>query len=428
MRWIVLLSFCLAACMTGTTTAPSSDAVLNPLARDYVRLALEINTHEDGYVDAYYGPPELKTEAEAHPRSVADLKTEADRIIAGIQAVDPGPLERLEKMRRARLLVYAQSARFRLDMIDGVRLPFQQEAEKLFALRPELRPLASYDAALARVDALVPGRGALADRIEAYRAHFMIPRAKLETVLQAAIAECRRRTLQHIPLPQNENFRSELVTHQSWGAYNWYQGNAQSLIQINTDFDTPIDRVLGLSCHEGYPGHHVQGIYSEKLYKERGWVEFSILPLFSPQGPLDEGGANFGVELAFPGAERLAFERGTLYGLAGLDPAGAEAYDAVRRALADLSGARLTIAAMYLDHQIDRARAIELIQHYQLTSRARAEQSLAFTDHYRSYVINYSTGEDLVRAYATRGNASIEDQWRAYTRMISEPTLPADLQ
>ena len=57
---------------------------------------------------------------------------------------------------------------------------------------------------------------------------------------------------------------------------------------------------------------------------------------------------------------------------------------------------------MYLDGNIDRGKALELTQRYQLVSRARAEQSLAFTDRYRSYVINYSSGEDLIRAYVER--------------------------
>src|SRR5262249_18486430 len=158
-----------------------------------------------------------------------------------------------------------------------------------------------------------------------------------------------------------------------------------------------------------------------------GWIEFAVAPLFSPQGPLDEGGANFGVDLAFPGPERLAFEVTTLYPLAGLNPDSAPAYEAMRHALSDLAGARVTLAQMYLDHQVSPDQAIELMQRYQLISRARAEQGLAFIDHYRSYVISYAQGEDLVRAYAVRAGDN-SAQWRAYLRAISEPTLPEDLR
>ena len=423
MRLLASLLFLLSAC---ASTPQMPAAALDVAARDFVRLSLEMGTHEEGYIDAYFGPPDVKAEAEAHPRSVAELKIEADRIAAAVEAVSPTRLAPIERKRRAHLLAYVRSARFRLDMIDGVRAPFQDEAEKLFAMRPDLRLLESFDATLARIEALVPGPGPLSERVEAYKARFVIPADRLQAVMAVAIAECRARTLAHIPLPANEAFHMEFVAHQSWSAYNWYQGNAQSLIQVNTDLPIFIDRALGLGCHEGYPGHHVQGIFQEKLYKERGWIEFAVSPLFSPQGPLNEGGANVGVELAFPGAERLAFEAGALYPLAGLDPATAPAYNALRVALADLAGARISIAAMYLDGRIDRARALELIQHYQLVSRARAEQSLAFTDHYRSYVINYANGEDLVRAYVARAGDG-GAQWAAYARMAAEPTLPGDL-
>ncbi len=54
--------------------------------------------------------------------------------------------------------------------------------------------------------------------------------------------------------------------------------------QVNTDLPVYIDRAVDLACHEGYPGHHVYNALLEKhLVRDRGWVEFSIYPLFSPQ-------------------------------------------------------------------------------------------------------------------------------------------------
>ncbi len=423
MRALVFVAALLLAACT-----PRAEPDLNPFAEAYVRLALEIGTHEEGYIDAYYGPPEWKTEAEAHPRSTAELKTAADALSAQI-ATALGEARDPVVQRRARALAaYVSSARFRLDMIDGERVPFADEAERLFALRPTLRPLESYDAALERLDAIVPGRGALADRVQALRNRYAIPHDKLLPVMQAAIAECRRRTAEHIELPENERFELSLVNGQSWGAYNYYQGDNHSLIQVNTDQPIYIDAAIGYGCHEGYPGHHVQGISAERLYRERGWVEFSIMPLFSPQGPLNEGGGNYGVDLAFPGDEKLEFERDTLFPLAGLDPATAPALADLLEALQELRGATLTVDQMYLDGEIDRARALELRQRYGVTSRERAERSLAFADHYRSYVINYSSGEDLVRTYAERTGADNNARWRAYESILNQPTLPADLQ
>jgi hypothetical protein len=421
--WVVgLLAIVLSAC---STVAGSAGVNLDTLAQDYVRLALEIDAHESGYVDAYYGPEEWREAARRNPRERTVLKAEADRIVAAL-----GPHARAggEQGQRARVMMAnTSSARFRLDMIDGRRAPFVEEAEALFALRPKLRPLSDFDSALARIEALLPGPGPLSERVGAFRAQYSVPDDRLADVMHAAIAECRKRTMAHIPLPAGENFSMALVNDKSWGAYNYYKGGNQSVIEINTDLPVSVGNVLVLGCHEGYPGHHVQGIYNERNYRERGWAEYSVMPLYVPAAPLNEGGADFGVDLAFPGSERLKFEMDVLYPLAGLDPKTAPAFDTLRRATSELDGALLRISQMHLDGEIDREQAITLAQKYRLASRDVAEQSLRFDAAYRSYVINYSVGEDLVRAYVDRQGSDPEARWAAYARIMSMPTLPADL-
>jgi hypothetical protein len=398
---------------------------LDALARDYVRLALEIDAHESGYVDAYFGPDEWREAARRSPRERPQLKAEADRIVA---ALVPHTLAEGMEAQRARVLrANTSSARFRLDMIDGKRVPFADEAEALFALRPNLRPFSDFDAALERIEALVPGPGVLSERVETFRSRYSIPDNRVAAVMEAAIAECRRRTAAYITLPANENFSMALVKDKSWGAYNYYKGGNQSLIEINTDLPVSVGNALVLACHEGYPGHHVQGIYNERNYRERGWAEYSVMPLYVPAAPLNEGGADYGVELAFPGEERLKFEMDVLYPLAGLDPASAPAFDTLRRAAGELDGALLRISQMHLDGEIDREQVITLAQKYRLASADVAAQSLKFDAAYRSYVINYSVGEDLVRAYVERHGSDPEARWAAYIRIMSTPTLPADL-
>jgi hypothetical protein len=410
-----------------SANAAERHTTLDEAAQDYVRLVLEIGAHEKGFVDAYYGPPEWRIDAEAHPRDISELKAEADRIQSALSTMNTGAQQPMERRRSAWLMANIASARSRLDIIDGARFRFRDEATRLFALTPELRPLEGYDPVLERIGALLPGSGTLAERVEAFRDRYVIPSNRLEAVMRTAIAECRRRTLAHMELPANERFKMEFVTGQSWGAYNWYQGGNQSLIQVNTDLPIFIDRAVQLGCHEGYPGHHVQGLYNERQYREHGLIEFSIAPLYGPSSSLNEGGADFGVDLAFPGEERVRFEAAALYPLAGLDPSTAPVYGALRQALHDLSGARLTIAAMYLDGEIDRARALELTQRYQLISRERADRSLAFTERYRSYVINYSAGKDLISAYVDRAGKDEAAHWMAYQRILSELMLPIDL-
>jgi hypothetical protein len=421
---IVTLMLLLAGCVSA---GPARDS-LDSIARDYVKLQLAIGEKEEGYVDAYYGPPEWQAEAKMGSRALPDLAARAGVLAVRLRSLADARLEPIERRRRDFLLANLRAASTRLRMMQGEKLAFADEAEGLFGVRPELRPLAAYDPVLARIERLVPGTGPLADRVDAFQERFSIARDRLDPVMRAAIAECRRRTVAHIALPANERFSLEFVTGKSWGGYNWYKGDSNSLIQVNTDLPVRIGRAVDLGCHEGYPGHHVHNVLLEdKLARGKGWVEFSLYPLYSPQSFIAEGSANYGIELAFPGDEQLAFETATLYPLAGLPTAGAARYLALQEAMRDLAGARFTIAADYLDGRIDRAKAVELIRKYQLVSPARADKSVAFIDQYRSYVINYGLGLDYVRTYVESFGEAPERRWAAMESLLSGPTLPSDL-
>jgi len=401
---------------------------LDQIATDFVALTLEAGEREPGYVDAYYGPKAWADAAKASPRAVPALKAEAIRLTAATRAIPDTALSADERRRKAFMLGQLKAAETRLAMLEGTKFSFQDEAEGLFGVRPPLKPLASYDPVLARIDTLVPGQGDLAARVDAFQARYTIPADRLEPVMKAAIAACKARTAAYIPLPPAEKFDLAFVTKKPWSGYNWYQGGAHSLIEINTDLPVPISRAVDLGCHEGYPGHHVlNALLEEKLTKARGWVEFSVYPLFSPQSLIAEGSANYGIGLAFPGAEKVKFERETLYPLAGLDPAGAEAYDALMRAKADLASSENTIADAYLSGKMDKQAAIAALAKYGLSSVARAEKRLSFIETYRSYVINYNLGQDMVRAHVERSGPGQDARWKAMEAVISEPTTPADL-
>jgi hypothetical protein len=134
--------------------------------------------------------------------------------------------------------------------------------------------------------------------------------------------------MEHYSIPANEDFKLEFVNDKPWGGYNWYKGNYQSIIQINTDLDIFIDRAIDVGSHESYPGHHVYNMLLEKnLYRDKGWVEISLYPLFSPQSLIAEGSANYGIDMVFPGTEsKVAFCKKVLLPLAGLDTTGISAY------------------------------------------------------------------------------------------------------
>ena len=423
---LLLASAALAACNKPAGPADSLDAA----ARDYVQLSLIIGEKEEGYIDAYYGPPELQAtaKAEAPKLSLPDLIKRTDALAARVHSIGRVS-EDLEARRAAFLTAQLTAARTRLRMLSGEKLSFEEEAHGLFGVRPKLQPLASFDPVLAKIETLVPGGGPLSERVDAFQDRFTIPTAKLKPVFDAAIAECKARTQRHIALPPAEKFDMAFVTGKSWSGYNYYLGKATSRIEINTDLPIRISRAVDLGCHEGYPGHHVlNALLEQRLVKEKGWIEYSVYPLYSPQSLIAEGSANYGIDLAFPGPERLAYETRALYPLAGLSVADAARYAGLQDAMKALAGARFTIARELLEGRIDEAEAVRLAQRYQLISEARAKQSVEFTKEYRSYVINYGLGQDMVRADVEAAGATAAARWKRMEQLLSEPTMPSDLK
>ena len=400
---------------------------LNSISSDYVKLTLALGEQEAGYVDAYYGPAEWAEAAKSDPRDMRALGNAIVDLMLRLDAL-PKSDDPLVEERKHFLSAQLEAANSRHAMIQGEVFPFAKEAKGLFGVTPELRSLEEFDPVLEEIGKIAPGDGPLSQRVAAFENAYIIPKDRLQAVFDTAIAECKARTAQYFDLPKGENFKLEFVTGKSWSGYNYYKGNYQSLIQVNTDLPIFIGRAVDLGCHEGYPGHHVYNMLLEKnLTRGRGWQEFSIYPLYSPQSLIAEGSANYGIELAFSGQERLDYERNVLYPLAGLDPDTAAAYWALQIAKQALSGARMTIAQQYLDGEITREQAVTLNQKYQLVSRERAEQMTDFNEQYRSYVINYGLGMEMVRDWIeAQGDAPVW-RWKAMERLLSEPMLPREL-
>jgi hypothetical protein len=314
----------------------------------------------------------------------------------------------------------------RIRMLKGERLSFDEEARALYDVDVPKMQESDFQAVLDQLEKRFPGPGALVDRYEAYRLGFVIPKERLDSVFTDAIKACRERTAAHLSLPAGESFTVEYVTGKSWSGYNWYQGGSRSLIQVNTDLPIYIDRAVDLACHEGYPGHHVYNALLEKsLVKDRGWIEFTVYPLFSPQSLIAEGTANYGIEMAFPGEERVKYEEQVLFPAAGLDPAKAREYYEVQGLVEKLAYAGNEAARRYINKEIDASQAAAALEKYALMPRARAEQRVRFFDQYRSYVINYNLGKDMVRRYIeTRGGS----RWAEFGKLLSSPRLPSGLQ
>jgi hypothetical protein len=418
MKRLLLATLLFVAC------AHVPPASLDTHAREYVRLALALGEHDADWVDAYYGPPEVREAVKREALSLDGIHAAAAALRANVERV-PVPRERIVALRRNYLLEQLTALITKTEMLQGKTFSFDEEVRRLYGVAVSRRTDAQFERALQELERAVPGEGPLIERVEAYRRRFYIPADKLDAVIRAALQECRARTLQHIDLPAGESFSLEYVKDKPWSGYNWYKGNFTSLIQVNTDLPVGIQRALDLACHEGYPGHHVYNVMLEQnLVRDRGWIEYTVYPLNSPHSLIAEGSGNYGLVLAFPGEERMKFDRDVLFPIAGLDQSEAPRYYEMLRLIGELSYASNEAARRWLDGEMTRDQAKAWLVRNGLSTPERAEQQMKFIERYRSYVINYNFGQDLVRAHVEKSG----DRWAAFKELLSTPMLPSNLE
>lgn len=403
---------------------------MQAIAERYVRLVLAVGQHDAAYVDAYYGPSKWRDEAAAAAVPLDVLRDHGRQLQADLQAESAAGAD--GEARRTFLRGQVRAVVARIEQLAGRHFSFDEESAALYDAVAPTHPESYFADTLEQLEALVPGTGALSERLDRFRQQFIVPADRLRPVFEAAIAETRRQTRERIALPETERFDVEFVTDKPWSGYNWYQGGYRSVIQVNTDLPVFVDRVVDLAAHEGYPGHHLFNLLLEQRFvRERGWTEFSVYPLFSPESLIAEGTANFGIEVVFPGEARARFDREVVMPMAGAPVALADDHDTVMRLLAQLSYAGNEAARAYLNGTIDRAAAVAWLMQYALMSQARAEQRTRFMDAYRSYVINYNLGQDIVRRYV-EAHGGTPDQpdlrWQLFLALLQSPRLPSGLR
>ena len=425
---LIILVLIITSCKSNSN-APSIDTI----AENYVKLVLEIGQYDNAFVDAYFGPEQWRpTAPKADILPLDDFVERANTLISQCDALLHLDDANLEIARINMLKKQLIAVRTKTEMIGGKVYTFDEEAKLLYDADPPHFSLPYLDKLLIGLDSTLIGEGDLPTRYNNFMAEFVIPKQKLDTVFRVAIDASRQITKEYFELPENENFVLEYVTDKVWGGYNYYKGNAQSLIQINTDLPIYISRAIDLASHEGYPGHHVYMMLIEQnLVKTKGWVEYSVYPLFSPLSLIAEGSANYGIDVVFPGEKRIAFEKEHLFPIVGIDVDKAEMFYTVAGLMGKLNYARNEVARAYLNGDISREDAVKQVQKYSLSSPEKAEKTIRFIEVNRSYVINYNLGKDLVAKHVElRGGShnNPEKRWEVFKELLSNPYSASTLE
>ena len=414
--------------MGGTRTVPEPD----PIARDYILLALRLDQHIPGLVDGFFGPAGLKAQVDMEQlRSPAFLRDDA--VVLRARVAEDVP----EVDRRDWLDVQLTALETQAAALAGDTLPYLDHVERCFAFRPPRRDDAEFEAAAARIGDLLPGDllpgdASLAERLAEWDARFVIPVDRLPPVVDWLVGRFRARAAGLFGSPAGEDLRVSLVTGQPWSGYNWFDGGRRSRVDINTDLPVRAADLVHTVAHETYPGHHLEHGWKEAdLVDGRGRMEASVLLINTPECLISEGLADLGVRFAVePDTEAdLLLELFERSGLAlAADPVVArETADvaiAIGRPRAVLPAIRGNAAI--LRHADGRSHDDVLTYLIEVGRYAPdvAAKRLEFIEHplWRTYVFVYAEGQALLRRWLEAVPAL--DRPARFGRLLHEQSTP----
>lgn len=379
----------------------------------YLLLGLRLGRHVDGFVDAYYGPSELRERVEAEePVPPGELAREAVAVERCLDELGNG---RRAGWLAAQLDGLAATA----ERLDGARLGFVEEVRRCYGVAPWPPSEDELNDAHRRLDELLPGAGPVAERYRAWRED-AVPVEALLAAVELLREEVRGRTDALFGLPGGESVDVELVSNEPWAGFNYYLGGRHSRVVINTDVLPRSDRLPDYTAHEIYPGHHAERAWKEALLvDEEGQLEESIVLTGTPQSLISEGIATnalsaLGPDAAVACAEIMA-EVGAPYDL--------ELVESVLEAEEPMRRLTHTIALMLHADGRSREETRAFALRWSLRPENQVEKMLEFGLHpaWRAYVVVYDIGERLVRDWVSSDAAR-------FRRLLTEQLTTADLR
>jgi len=407
----------------GTHEVPGPD----PVARDYLLLALRLDQRIPGLVDGYFGPADLKAQADTGQlRSPDALRGDAATLRERLD-IEVAPADRRRWLEAQLIALETQAA-----ALAGDALPYVEHVARCFDHAPVRRPETPFTEAAIELARLLPGAGSLVDRLAAWDDSLTVEPGRLPSVVDWLIELFRERARSLFGLPAGESLRVGLVRDQPWSGYNWFDGGGRSRVDINLDLPMRAADLVHTVAHETYPGHHLEHAWKEAgLVATVGRLEASVLLINTPECLVSEGLADVGLRFVVSPTDEAAllvelFER------AGLDVAAdpAHARDVAFRQAA-ISRLRTILSAVAVNASLMRhadGASHEDVQAYlettALMTPERAAKRLSFIEHplWRTYVFVYTEGRRLLEDWLD--GLSPEMQAARFGRLLHEQLTP----
>lgn len=378
-------------------------------------LALRLARHEDGLVDAYFGPKDLFSKvASEPPAEPARLADEAAHLGERLKRADlePQRVAWLEAQTHALGTVAARAAKSEIAWAD--------EVEHCFGVRPRLTPTETFERAHVRLDRALPGTGELRERYQRWLRATEVDRDLVLPALRALASEFRLRAHEIVDFPESETVTYEPVFDQPWYAYNWYLGNMLSRVEVNLDIRMHLADLPLLAAHEAYPGHHTERACKEhRLLRTARRLETSLVLTTGPEVLISEGLAMIALDRAFEEPHRVVARILAPMGI-DYDP---ELMGVVCEVGTVFDRVRTNGAILLYGEGRPEDDVATYLREWTLEPEDSVQHAMRFlTDETsRAYASAYTDGADLCSRY-------VEREPEGFVKLLTEQLTTADLQ
>lgn len=391
-------------------------------APTFVGLALAIQEHMPGFVDAYFGPDDLAAQArQAGKVDPPELLRRAEALLLSIQTDTELPAARRESLAGETLAMHTL-----LRILAGETLTLSDEAQGLYGVRAEWVDEGVFDEIRREIEDALPGSGRLADRLDAFFASTELTAEIAISVIQDISDYLRLATRTLVELPEDESCELAIVQDKPWRAYNWFLGHARSRIEFSQDVPIRFPLIPRLAAHEAYPGHHTEHTVKEALlYRQAGQLEFCFLPANGPSTVVSEGIADAAYDAITQPEERLEILR-QARDRHSLQMPELSVMETITGARWRLSGVLSNATILLYDGGATDSEITSYQQRYGLCNEKEAECGLASLRDplWRSYAFAYTAGDELVRGAIAASPAPRD----TLAKLLREPIHPAHLR
>lgn len=389
----------------------------------YVRLALALDQHLPGYVDAYFGPPEWQEQAKTEgPRPLPELAQQAAVLAAAVAAHGTLDSQRQEFLGR-----HVSAMQSSLRLLQGDTMTLADEAEALYDVRPTWVEEAQFEEAQRRLDDLLPPGSSLRERMDRRKQALEVPVEQVRQLLPLIQQHLRRLSHERFPLPADESFDVTFTQNQPWLAYNWYLGGGRSRIEINTDLPLHINDLADIVAHEAYPGHHTElAIKENRLVRQAGRVEHSLNLLYAPAAVVSEGVATCALSTVLSDEAWVAWHAEEIFPRAGFKHLDAQRERMIDQTVEHLAGVNGNAAFLLHEQGAAAETVVNYLQHYGLLTEPEARKRIEFISSPldRAYIFTYYWGKQLLQELFDLKQE--EASW--FIRLLTEAVTPTQIR